>query len=185
MYIRRYQESDWSSVCEVHNAARWIEVGDFMPAGEVLPLESVAEDDGFFESECFVACADEQAVGFVCIEPPELAWLYVHPDYHRLGIGTMLVEHVLPKLGKDAFLTTALENAGGVSFYQDMGFRIAAIFPGSCQGYRCTCVRLTQPGSALEDRPPTPAKESLVLAGYGESNPGKAVRDNTGVWRWV
>lgn len=185
MYIRRYQDSDWSEVCEVHNAARPIEVGDFMHCADVLALEDVAEEDGFFTGDCFVACTNQQVVGFVCIEIPELSWLYVSPDYHRQGIGKQLVAFVLPKLGKDAFLTTAFENTGGVTFYQQMGFRISATFPGSCQGYQCTCVRLTLPGSAREDQPPVPVKESLVLAGYCESNPGTAIRDEMGIWRWV
>ena len=185
MHIRRYQDSDWSEVCQVHNTARLIEVSSFMPGTEVLALEDVAEEDGFFSSDCFVACTNNRVVGFVCIKPPELSWLYVSPEHHRQGIGKQLVDHVLPMLGKDAFLTTALENTGGVSFYQQTGFRIAATFPGSCQGYSCTCVRLTMPGSIHEDRPPVPVKESLLLAGYSEAKPGRAMRDEIGVWRWV
>jgi GNAT superfamily N-acetyltransferase len=93
MHIRRYQDSDWSEVCKVHNMARPIEVGCFMPCTNVFTLEEVAEDDGFFAGECFVACINNQVVGFVCIEPPELSWLYVSPDYHRQGIGKKLVEY--------------------------------------------------------------------------------------------
>ena len=185
MRIRRYRDSDWLEVCEVHNTARPIEVGGFMPCANLLTLEEVAEEDGFFAGNCFVAYMSDRVVGFVCIEPPELSWLYVLPAYHRQGIGKQLVEYVLPELGKDAFLTTAFENTGGVIFYQQMGFRISAIFPGSCQGYPCTCVRLTMPGSAREDQPPVPVKESLILAGYCEAKPGRAVRDKTGIWRWV
>ncbi|MEM9090641.1 MAG: GNAT family N-acetyltransferase [Cyanobacteria bacterium P01_F01_bin.53] len=185
MHIRQYQESDWSAVCEIHDAARPIEVSSFMPGAEALPLKNVAEEDGFFESECFVACEHDKVVGFVCIEPPELSWLYVSPEHHRQGVGKQLVESVLPKLGEDAFLTTSLENTGAIAFYQHMGFRISATFPGSCQGYPCTCVRLTMPGSAREDIPPFPVKESLVLAGYSEAKPGKALKDKMGVWRWV
>ena len=185
MHIRRYQDSDWPEVCEVHNAARPIEVGQFMPSTDVFTLEDVAEDDGFFTGDCFVACTNGRIVGFVCIAPPELSWLYVSPNYHRQGIGKKLVEYVMPKLGEDAFLTTVLENTGGVAFYQQMGFRISATFPGSCQGYPCTCVRLTVPGSAREDQPPVPVKESLILAGYCEAKPGRAIRDEMGVWRWI
>ncbi|MBE9030507.1 GNAT family N-acetyltransferase [filamentous cyanobacterium LEGE 11480] len=185
MHIRRYQDSDWSEVCTVHDAARPIEVDNFMPGAAVLALEDVAEEDEFFAGDCFVALMNNHIVGFMCIEPPELSWLYVSPNYHRRGVGQQLVEYVLPQLGPDAFLTTALENTGGVMFYQQMGFRISATFPGSCQAYPCTCVRLTLPGSMRENQPPVPVKESLVLAGYCESNPGRAVRDAQGIWRWV
>ena len=89
MHIRPYQENDWSDVCQVHDAARSIDVSTFMPSGEVLPLAEAAKEDGFFDSECFVICVQHQVVGFVCIEPPELSWLYVSPKHHRQGIGRL------------------------------------------------------------------------------------------------
>ncbi len=116
MHIRPYRERDWPDVCQVHDAARSLEVSAFMPSGEVLTLQEAAEEDGFFDSECFIACVHHKVVGFICIDPPELSWLYVSPEYYRQGIGRSLVEYVL-KLGKDAYLTTALENAFGVAFY--------------------------------------------------------------------
>ena len=185
MHIRSYQKSDWPDVCQVHDAARSLEVSAFMPSDEVFTLAEAAEEDGFFDSECFVACVHHQVVGFIGIEPPMLTWLYVSPTYHRQGIGRSLMHHVLPKLGKNAYLTTALENADGVAFYQAMGFRISATFPGSCQGCACTCVRLTWPGGDREAIPPKPVKESLVLAGYDDTNPGQAIKDESGIWRWI
>jgi hypothetical protein len=83
MYIRRYRDSDWSEVCEVHNTARPIEVGYFMPCSDAFALEDVAKDDGFFIGNRFVDCTNGRVFGFVCIKPPEPSWLSVSPGYYR------------------------------------------------------------------------------------------------------
>ncbi|MEM6821155.1 MAG: hypothetical protein AAF558_04280 [Verrucomicrobiota bacterium] len=95
-----------------------------------------------------------------------------------------MLEYVFPLVGPNAFLTTSVENKVGVEFYKNMGFRISAEFPGHCQGYPCTCIRMTLPTSKHADRIPQPVKESLMLAGFSEENWGDAYRDEDRVWRW-
>ena len=185
--IRSYKDEDWKGVCRVHDRSRPYEVENFMPQELVMTMErAVVEEDNFFESKKFVA-TDEQGkiIGFICIQGDELTWLYVDPDYHGQGVGTALVEHVRSGLGKDGFVLCTQENEKGFCFYQKVGFQPVAFFPGSVQGYPCTCVRMTLPGSVHANRPPQPVKESLLAHGYSEDNWGKAERDQRGIWRWV
>ncbi|MGI8935887.1 MAG: GNAT family N-acetyltransferase [Phormidesmis sp.] len=185
MKVRPYADSDWQMVCQIHDLARPLEVKRFMPTQVIMTMEEIAQEDGFFDSQCYVAETDGLLRGFICIQPPELTWLYVSPDYHRQGIGRALVEAVEEELGSDAWLTTAEENVEGVQFYKSLGFIVAATFPGHCQRYPCTCIRLVKPGSRLATGPPKPTQAALRLAGQTKDNPGRAVQDAKGVWRWM
>ena len=183
--IREYTEADWSDVCQVHDRSRPYEVMNCMPAELVNPMKDEAEDDLFFASKTFVACLESAIVAFISILEDKITWLYVDPDYHRLGIASRLVEHIKPLIGKNGSVGCIKENLPALQFYEKMGFRKAAIFPGWIQDdYRCTVIRLAFPGSKYQDIPPKPCKKSLKLAGYDENNWGQAVRDANGVWQW-
>jgi len=185
--IRHSHPPDWPSICEIHDLARAIEIGGFVPRDAIVPMKIAAQEEGFFDCQTFVACletAGGPVAGFISIRPPELTWCYVHPSSHRQGIGRKLVEHVLPKLGPDAFVLTSAENPGGLQFYQSLGFVIAARFPGEAHGHRCQCVRLTLPNSRHRHRPPTPSKSALRLAGFTDASPGNAYLGNDGVYYW-
>ncbi|MEN8445562.1 MAG: GNAT family N-acetyltransferase [Cyanobacteria bacterium J06555_13] len=182
--VREYSNSDWETVCDIHDRARPYEIRSFAPGASIEPMAEVAEEDGFFDGQQFVACVNQQVVGFVCIENEELTWLYVSPDFHRQGIGRRLVEPVRPQLGRDGYVLTVLENTAAVKFYEQMGFTICAVFPGAYQNYPCTCVRFALPSSRHRDRPPTPVKESLLLSGFDDTDWGTAYRDPYNIWRW-
>jgi len=185
--IREYRESDWPAVCEIHDHARPIEVSGFMPGDVVLPMEQVAAVDGFFDSQTLVACVDHaegRISGFATIHSSEVTWFYVHPSFHRQGVGRTLMGHVLPLLGADAFVLCAATNPVALAFYQSFGFIIAARFPGEVQGYRSECIRLTMPTSCHRHRPPTPSLAALRLAGFTEDSPGKASLGDDGVYYW-
>jgi len=182
--VRDYSDADWLAVCCVHDNARPIEISSFAPTESVEPMSEVARADGFFASKQYVACVNEQVVGFICIEDEELTWLYVHPDFHRQGIGRSLVEHVCPQLGQNGYVLTVLENTAAVKFYEQLGFTICAVFPGAYKSYPCTCVRLALPASRHRSRPPTPVKASLLLAGFDDTDWGTAYLNASNIWRW-
>ena len=60
-----------------------------------LPMEVAAERESFFDYEVAVAEYDNEVRGFIAYEPPELAWLYVDPRFHREGIGRALAAYAL------------------------------------------------------------------------------------------
>lgn len=188
LFIRAYRGDDWLELCAIHDAARPQEVAGVMPPGMSARLTQAAVDEDLFDSDIFVACEDEvfgQVVGFVAIEGEMLTWLYVRPDRQGQGIGRALVAFALPLLGPHGYLTCIASNTRAAAFYEAMGFSVAAIFPGDCEGYACEVLRLCLPGSRHRERPPRPAESSLRLAGYRPEAPGHAERDAAGVWRWV
>jgi ribosomal protein S18 acetylase RimI-like enzyme len=182
--IRDYREDDWEAVCRVHDRARPLEVGAVMPPEEAAPMAEVADEEGFFAGRTFVACEGERVVGFITIGREEIQWLYVDPDFHRRGIGRALVEHVRPIVGENVYVLAGEANEAAMRFYRRLGFEVSARFPGEVQGRPATCARLTLPGSRAAERPPRPTRQALELAGFGERNPGRAVRGQDGVWVW-
>jgi ribosomal protein S18 acetylase RimI-like enzyme len=186
--VRDYRTADWPSVCRIHDLARPIEVGAFMPKGVVLPMEQAAKIDGFPESQTWVACVDHgegRLAGFISVRVPEITWCYVDPALHRQGVGRQLVEHVLPQIGSDGFVLCVMENPQALAFYRSFGFVLAARFPSEVQGYPCQCARLTLPSSKHRSRAPVPSRAALRLAGFTDSCPGKAVLGDDGVYYWV
>lgn len=188
IFIRAYRGEDWVALCDIHDAARPQEVAGTMPPGTSAPLTQAAVDEDLFDSDIFVACEGEvfgPVVGFVAIARDMLSWLYVRPDRQGRGIGRELVEAVLPLLGPNGYLTCIASNTPAAAFYERMGFTVAAVFPGDCEGYTCGVLRFCLPESRHRERPPRPSASALRLAGYGDGNPGHAARDGVGVWRWV
>lgn len=183
--IRAYEERDWDAVCRVHDAARPHELRGLVPPESVLPMAAVAEVDGFFRAQTFVAIRAGSVVGFVSSDPPELTWLYVHPEHQGRGVGRRLVEKALPLLGSDGHVLCVATNLRAVRLYESCGFVVAARFPGEVDGFPCTCLRLCLPGSVQAEEPPRPTHRALALAGFPEDRPGSAVRDRSGVWIWV
>ena len=175
--IRPYTSDDWEGVCRVHDAARPIEVAEFMPPDTVPVMRDAAIVDGeFYESNVYVACDDAgEVVGFIAVHGEELTWMYVAPHVHRRGVGRRLVEHVREELGPHGYVLAAQENRGAYAFYQAVGFRPVAFFPGETRGFPCTCVRVVFAGSLHAARPPH---------GFPEDDPGRGVRGEDGVWRW-
>lgn len=186
--IRAYRGDDWLDLCAIHDAARPQEVAGVMPPGTSAPLEQAAVDENLFDGDIFVACDGDLAgpvVGFVAIEGEMLGWLYVRPDRQGQGIGRALVDYVRPYLGPHGYLTCIATNTRAAAFYERMGFAVAAVGPGDCEGYACEVLRFCLPGSRHRDRPPRPSAAALQLAGYSAAAPGHAERDASGVWRWV
>jgi ribosomal protein S18 acetylase RimI-like enzyme len=185
--VRDYRTADWPSICRIHDSARAIEVAGVMPSAEVLPMEKAAAIDGFFNSQTWVACADDgdgRIAGFVSVRLPEITWCYVDPALHRQGVGRKLVQHLLPKLSPDGFVLCVTANAQALAFYRSFGFVLAARFPGEIQGYRCQCARLTLPTSKHRNRPPIPSMAALLLAGFTADSPGKSSLGEDGVYYW-
>lgn len=185
--LRPYKDSDWAAICRIHDRARPQEVAGIMPPGTSAPLEKAAVDEGLFDSQLFVACQNGgrgPVTGFAAIENGLLTWLYVDPAWQGRGVGKALMGHVLPRLGPDGWVMVLASNERAVAFYALFGFQTAAAFPGDCEGYACTVLRMCLPGSPHAERPPRPEISSLLLAGYSETAPGEAVRGEDGVWRW-
>ena len=62
-------------------------------------------------------------VGFVGVSGHKMEALFVHPSFHRAGIGSRLARHAVVELGATA-VDVNEQNTGAVAFYRRIGFEI-------------------------------------------------------------
>ncbi|MEM8613943.1 MAG: GNAT family N-acetyltransferase, partial [Cyanobacteria bacterium P01_H01_bin.105] len=102
--LRAYCNEDWSAVCAIHDRARTYELAGSCNPQALVPLVDEQEDiENFRRSEKFVACVDEQVVGFIGVDGTLISWLYVDPDYFSNGIGRELLQLGLELTGPEAW----------------------------------------------------------------------------------
>jgi putative acetyltransferase len=66
---------------------------------------------------------DGSLVGFVGVSGHKMEALFVHPSFHRAGIGRRLVSHAVVDLGATA-VDVNEQNSGAVAFYRRIGFEV-------------------------------------------------------------
>ena len=62
-------------------------------------------------------------VGFVGVSGQKLEALFVHPSFHRAGVGRRLAEHAVVELGATA-VDVNEQNEAAVAFYRHFGFEV-------------------------------------------------------------
>jgi GNAT superfamily N-acetyltransferase len=87
----------------------------------------------------FVADCDEEIVGMVSCDQNEITKLYVHPDFQKQGIGTLLFRHAKSFIGSHGFAELFLGIAvpSAEAFYVKMGMHLSErklICQGPCKG---------------------------------------------------
>lgn len=75
MNIRAYQPTDWSRLCEIHDASRLDELSLSVGAEAFLTLEQTAKSEGLLDNKLFVAEVNGVVQGFVAYSDEELTWL--------------------------------------------------------------------------------------------------------------
>jgi ribosomal protein S18 acetylase RimI-like enzyme len=148
--IRDFVESDWHSVCRIHDAARPDELKGSCDPRAFVPLEQDPEAEELKESKIIVAQLEDEIVGFAAVRDSYLSFLYVHPDHYRQGIGLKLLRASI-KLAEDVPWTIVLaENEPAISLYKRAGFDEVARFESDNEGYPVTCIRMVkEPASAV------------------------------------
>lgn len=149
--IRPYLPSDWVRVCEIHDAARLVELKAAGLDAAYLRLEQTAENEGFHEYEIRVAVVDGVVVGFVAFTTDELAWLYVHPDVHGQGIGSALIRAALSETQASMSAEILDGNDAAIAVYRKAGFAFVGKEQGRMPGNESFGVSVTvlrHPGAA-------------------------------------
>jgi len=139
---REYQDADWKAICQIHDRARPDELRGSCDARAFIPIEQDKEVEGLQASRKFVACVDEQVVGFVGVDGKYLAWLYVDPDHYGQGIGRELLKMGVREIGDGAWTIALDGNHRAISLYESEGFQEVRSFESDNAGYPCTCLRL-------------------------------------------
>lgn len=132
--IRPYKSTDWSRLCEIHDASRLDELRLTVGTDAFLSLEQTAENEGLFADKLCVATVDNVVQGFIAYSDEELAWLYVDPKFYRKGVGRALVQHVVAD-SKPTIKIELLEgNSPALELYLSEGFKVIKRVEGRLEG---------------------------------------------------
>ncbi|MFV3076460.1 acetyltransferase [Niveispirillum fermenti] len=71
---------------------------------------------------------DGTATGFMGLTGPKIDALFVHPAFHRTGVGRRLIDHAA-SLHAQLLVDVNAQNPGAVTFYRTLGFRVVGRSP--------------------------------------------------------
>ncbi len=120
--LRRAAAGDLSAVVSLFRVA-------FRSALPHFPeLHSEAEDLDFFSRTLskmpdvwLAEVGHDFLAGFIGFRPGAVDHLYVHPEHHRMGVGTTLLRQAMA-VNEELKLWTFQDNAGARAFYERQGF---------------------------------------------------------------
>ena len=138
--ITEITADDSEAVRAVINASNYRAYRSVIPAEhfreEVLPVDAMPD---LFERMTFYGYWHEGRLAGVAalMEGPEntarMRWVYVHPEFQRMGVGTALVGHLEERAKRTGFAEMRLRTAEGahwaISFYRRLGYRVTARTP--------------------------------------------------------
>lgn len=132
--IRPYKSSDWSRLCEIHDASRLDELRLSVGTDAFLTLEQTADNEGLFEHQLFVAEVDHVVQGFVAYGDEELTWLYVDPNFYRNGVGRALVQYAVENSAPTMKIELLEGNRPALELYLSEGFKVIERVEGQLEG---------------------------------------------------
>ena len=132
--IRPYESTDWSRLCEIHDASRLDELALTVGTDAFLTLEQTADNEGLFDNKLFVAEVDNVVQGFIAYRDEELAWLYVDPRFYRKGVGRALVQHAVANSAPTMEIELLEGNTPALELYLSEGFKVIKRVEGQLVG---------------------------------------------------
>lgn len=132
--IRKYKETDWQRLCDIHDAARKDELRNSVDMKAFKTLEQTAENEGLFEAEVLVADYQGELSGFIAFNKNEITWLYVEPKHYQKGIGSALLNAALNNCGEWVQVEVLHKNESAILFYKKHGFEIIEKKDGVLEG---------------------------------------------------
>ena len=133
--IRPYISSDYNYICDIHDAARKMELSLASLDDAFLPFSLAAERENFFDyPHIDVAIVNSDVIGFSAYTDDELAWLYVSPNMMRKGIGRKLVARALDTEPNISHIEVLYGNEPARRLYESMGFYVQKIEEGVMPG---------------------------------------------------
>lgn len=132
--VRPYRASDWSRLCELHDASRPLELAASGLADAFIALADAAGPEGLFDATLLVAEDEAGVQGFVGWTADELTWLYVDPACHRRGIGRALVRAAMRASAGPLALDVLVGNEAALALYRSEGFELLETISGRLAG---------------------------------------------------
>ena len=142
--VRVYDEHDWDGICRVHDTARPLELEGSCDPRAFVPLALDPEAEELRQSQILVAEESEEIVGFVAVSGNYIAFLYIHPEHHRKGIGRKLLRASLDLATRDPWTIVLAGNEPALALYRGEGFQEQARFTSDNNGYPVTCLRMVR-----------------------------------------
>ena len=139
---REYQDTDWKSICNIHDGARPDELKGSCDLRAFVPIEQDEEVEDLKRSQKFVACDEGEVVGFVAVDGKYISCLYMDPDYYGRGIGRKLLQMGVETVGLGAWTIVLHKNLPAIELYESEGFKEVRRFDSDNAGYPCTCLRM-------------------------------------------
>ena len=133
--IRPYISSDYNYICDIHDAARKVELSRSSLDTAFLPFSLASKRENFFEyPHIDVATVNNIIVAFSAYTNDELAWLYVSPNMMHKGIGRALVARALDIELGIKHIEVLYENEPARKLYESMGFYVKKTEEGVMPG---------------------------------------------------
>lgn len=133
--IRPYIASDYNCICDIHDAARKVELSLSSLDEAFLPFSIASERENFFDySHIDVATINNIVAAFSAYTDDELAWLYVSPDMMHKGIGRKLVARALDIEPGIKHIEVLYGNEPARKLYESMGFYVQKTVEGVMPG---------------------------------------------------
>ena len=131
---RPYQSTDWSRLCEIHDASRLDELSLTVGKEAFLSLEQTAASEGLFDDKLVVAEVDGIVRGFIAYGDKELTWLYVDPQFYQKGVGRSLVRNAIADSASVIDLEVLEGNTPALKLYLSEGFKVVKRIEGRLEG---------------------------------------------------
>lgn len=132
--IRPCASSDWTRLCEIHDAAKLDELCLSVGISAFLSLEETFQSEGLFDGSLSVAESDGVVRGFVAVSDEELTWLYIEPAFYRCGIGRALVRHAIAASAADMRVDLLSGNVLALKLYNSERFTVSRRVNGHLAG---------------------------------------------------
>lgn len=130
-----YEDRHWAGIEWVHDAAREQELAYAKLDEAFLPLEIAAQREDLFDYQLYVGQIEDTVAGFVAFTEDELAWLYVHPDWQRRGIGRALANFALGHMESgEKSVEVLCGNEPARQLYHSLGFVNEKVVHGRMPG---------------------------------------------------
>jgi len=127
--IRPYQPADFDAVMILWRQSREVSLPDFQRRKGHFFYEDLAyfREHVLPENEVWIVEESARPIAFLAIKNDFIDHLYVHPDYWRMGIGHLLIEHARRFSPLHLWLYTLQVNVNARAFYEKNGFVITKL----------------------------------------------------------
>ncbi|HEY8592139.1 MAG TPA: acetyltransferase [Sphingomicrobium sp.] len=123
MKVRKGTAADVPAAVEIWRAAVDA-THQFLTPDDRRDIDRMVAEDFLPKVEMWIAAdAEDRPRGFLVMDGTMIDALFVHPDCHGQGIGTMLLDHAL-KIAPDARVDASEQASNALPFYLAKGFTI-------------------------------------------------------------